>query len=256
VLPLYAVFGSPISHSLSPQMHNAAFTAEEMSAHYLPVEVAPTKLMAALHGFRVLGGVGVNLTRPLKETIVPFLQDLSPAAEAAKAANTIVWRDDGWIGDNTDIRALTAKVEPWLGRGRRALVVGSGGAARGSMVALHHLNMEVWVASRSPSDFGDRWIPLADMPTRRDWDVVVNATPLGQGGEDAWVYWPVLSPCQTVVVDWVYHPRETPLLEAADALHCPRVDGLELLIEQARWAWQLLFGRLGPAEAMRRAVQG
>lgn len=256
MLPLYAVFGSPIGHSLSPRIHNAAFAEAGILAHYLPVEVRRGDLVASLDAFRHLGGVGVNLTRPLKETIFPFLEDLSDLAETARAANTIVWRDHGWVGDNTDVRALIAKLEPLVGglAKRRALIIGSGGVARGSMVSLKHLGMEVWIASRQPVDWGDQWISLQEMPACADWEVVVNATPLGQHGEAHWTFWPSLSSGKTAVVDWVYHPRATPLLQLASSLDCPIVDGLELLIEQARWSWNLWFGQLAPRDAMTRAV--
>ena len=258
MLPLYAVFGSPIGHSLSPRIHNAAFGAEGIHAHYFPIEVQPSTLIHSLKAFRQLGGVGVNLTRPLKESIVPFLDDMTELAAAAQAANTIVWRDGAWHGDNTDVRAFVAKVGPTIAnRPRpRALVIGAGGVARGSVVGLRHLDVEVWVTSRRRAAFGDHWLPWLEMESSEmDWDIVINATPLGQHGEASWAIAPRLSKGKTVVVDWVYHPRDTWLLKLAVREGCLFVDGLDLLIEQARWSWQLWFGRLAPAEPMWKALE-
>lgn len=258
LLALYAVFGWPIGHSLSPRIHNAAFAEEKLQAHYFPVEVRPAGLIQALDNFRRLGGVGVNLTRPLKETVICFLDQLSPIALAAKAANTIVWREGEWSGDNTDVRALAFALKTLVRprKGARALIIGGGGVARGSAVALHSLDIPVWVASRRPVDFAEQWMAFDDLRAAPDFDVVINATPLGQVGEANWPARPRLIPGQTVVVDWVYHPRETALLQWAKEDSCPTVDGLHLLIEQARWSWQLWFDRMAPAQSMWNAVLG
>lgn len=255
-MALYAVFGSPIAHSRSPIIHNTAFAAESVRAYYFPVEVRPHDLIASLEAFRRLGGVGVNLTRPLKETIIPYLGELSESARLAAAANTIVFQDQRWIGDNTDVLALRALLAGRLATRERpkALIIGRGGVARGTWVALTALGCQIWGTARSTSGpWNIPWLAF-DAMDQEPWDIVVNATPLGQHGEDPWPRLPRLVDDHTVVVDWVYHPRETPLLEHAHRRNCPTIDGLELLVEQARWSWQLWFGRLAPGKPMRDAV--
>lgn len=256
MFPLYAVFGSPIGHSLSAQLHNAAFAAEGIEAHYVPVEVRPEGLVAALDAFRTLGGQGVNLTRPLKETVLPYLRGITAVAERAQAANTLVWRDGGWYGDNTDVQALVDALTQRIPRdARRALVVGAGGVALGTLVGLRPFDLEVTVAARSPGRLDQPVEPLTRLGENLPWDVVVNCTPLGQTGEPDWPVLPPLVPGRTVVVDWVYRPRRTALVQAAEAVGCPVIDGLELLIGQARHAWTLWFGHPGPDGPMREAVK-
>ncbi len=254
---LYAVFGSPIGHSLSPRIHNSAFAEEGMECAYIPVEVAPDRLLTALDAFARLGGRGVNLTRPLKETVFAYLDEVSPWAEAAGAANTLAYHLDGWYGDNTDVRALIDALNgPLADRPtRRALVVGAGGVARGSVVALRELGCEITVASRHKIDWPNcTWTAMTAVTRPAAWAVVVNATPLGQHGEANWPYLPHLVAGETIVVDWVYHPLRTTLIARAMELGCPTVDGIGLLIGQARWAWQTWFGRMGPEGPMVRAL--
>lgn len=109
---LFAVMGQPIAHSLSPVMHNQAFRQRDWPAFYFPVEAGPDQLTQKLAAFQSLGGVGANLTRPLKEVIVPLLREASPWVQRTGACNTIAWRDGGWVGDNTDVQALLEALPP------------------------------------------------------------------------------------------------------------------------------------------------
>ncbi len=257
-MELFAVFGQPIRHSLSPLMHNQAFVAEEKSAFYLPVSCPPEQLLAKLAGFRELGGHGANLTRPLKEHIVPHLSSYSPWVEKTGAANTIAWRSGGWIGDNTDVQALVSM----LSRASRAfqgnaLVLGQGGAAHASVAGLEALGYRVTVmARRSPKRV---WhTPWMDWEPESlhypPYDIVVNATPLGQQGESPWPVVPLFHP-ETTVVDWVYRPNVTLLIQQAAQSGARSIDGLSLLVRQAALSWSLWFGHEGPEEVMRDAVK-
>lgn len=252
---LYAVFGHPIGHSLSPDLHNAAFRAENTPCFYLPVDVLPDQLMPKLDAFRTLGGMGVNLTRPLKEIIVPQLMAQSEWVDRTQAANTVVWRDGGWVGDNTDVQALLMHVAPSRHPSRPALVIGSGGAARSSVAGLKYLGYDVHVAARHPEsvDFHDRVQSFQGIADPHDWAVIVNATPLGQQHESMWETFPEIS-LNTLVVDWVYRPRNTPLLQKAEQVGAPTLDGLTLLVDQARMAWKFWFGQMPSAETMWAAV--
>jgi len=251
---LFAVMGQPIAHSLSPVMHNQAFRQRDWPAFYFPVEAGPDQLPQKLAAFQSLGGVGANLTRPLKEVVVPLLREASPWVRRTGACNTILWRDGGWVGDNTDVQALLEALPP-ARPGDRALVLGAGGAAQASGVALAERGYHVTAAMRHP-----RSLPWAtsiiDWDERlkdAEWAVVINATPLGQAGEEALGHWPRPIP-GGIGVDWVYRPRWTPFLESVRQSGGRPIDGLTLLVEQARLAWRLWFQETAPAAPMWDAV--
>ncbi|WP_143570172.1 shikimate dehydrogenase family protein [Sulfobacillus thermosulfidooxidans] len=258
-MELFAVFGQPIHHSLSPQMHNAAFKYLDRPAFYLPVQCPPHELLQRLDAFRQLGGRGVNLTRPLKELIVPHLQSASSWVEKAQAANVIVWQEGSWVGDNTDVQALMASI-PDTGPhyfGKVAWVLGQGGVARASVVALEAQGYEVIVFGRRSSkpSWHHHWVEWDnDMFRHPRCDVFVNATPLGQIGEHSWDVRPEFDP-HTIVVDWVYRPNNTVLLTEGRQAGCQVVDGLSLLVKQAALSWQLWFGMPGPLDVMENAVR-
>lgn len=250
----FAVFGNPIVHSLSPHMHNAAFQAEKMESIYIPVTCSEPELVSKLDAFVVLGGYGVNLTRPLKERVISHLDSSSDWVLAAGAANTLWWTGNGWAGENTDCMALMEHLQPAIGR-QRALLLGAGGVARASYVVLRRLGYDVVVAARSPQDI--EWavevISWDERMQLNQLSVVVNATPLGQVGELQGADWPVPR-AGGVAVDWVYRPRDTVFLQKARDHHSRVVDGLMLLVSQASFAWQPWFHRHGPWKVMWDAV--
>lgn len=258
-MELFAVFGRPIHHSLSPQMHNAAFKYSDRPAFYFPVECSPAELSYRLDAFRQLNGRGANLTRPLKELIIPHLREKTPWVEKTQAANVVAWQEDGWIGDNTDVQALVAAIPPAALSyfGGVAWVLGQGGAARASTVALQERGYDVVVFGRASTrpvwhDRWERWNYAKFLQPQCD--VFVNATPIGQMGEARWPIEPQFD-VHTVVVDWVYRPNITPLVEKGRQVGCTVVDGLSLLIEQAVFSWKLWFGYNGPYHVMKKAVQ-
>jgi shikimate dehydrogenase len=253
---LYAVLGHPIAHSLSPAMHRAGFARSgRPHCYYIPIDVDPESLADVLAAFRRLGGHGLNLTRPLKEVAFrsDWLRYRDPWAERAGAVNTLVWREDaGWHGFNTDAPALAAAVAERMSRPERVLIFGGGGVARASHAAF--ADSEVTVAARRPVDWA-RWIPWVDgLELAHRFDVVVNATPLGQMGERGWDKLPAFARGQGAV-DWVYAPRHTPFLSAAAGAGAWRVDGLELLARQAALAWIPWFGQAGDWQVMLEAVR-
>lgn len=264
---LYAVFGRPILHSLSPKIHQAGF--REMGWHhryYVPVDVGPGQLEQAVHAFERLGGLGINLTRPLKEEALraSWIGGRDDWAQEAGAVNTLTWRAGQWFGANTDAPALSDRLQSGSHRGRRALVLGAGGAARATVVALLHAGLHVTVASRrakpawtisagvmAPEPGWVSW--THGMASLGDFDVVVNATPLGQAGEPSWDSVLAFRPRQTVV-DWVYAPRQTAFLATARAAGAETLDGLELLVRQAGLAWHHWFSVRPPWQALGDAV--
>ncbi|MCY0880858.1 MAG: shikimate dehydrogenase [Firmicutes bacterium] len=250
-LGLYAVFGSPIAHSLSPELHNAAFHQLQMNHLYFKAEVRPVDLLQKMSAFRQLGGQGLNLTRPLKELVVPYLSQKTAWVKQTGAANTVVWTAKGWSGDNTDVQALMRYLPQAPGRDR-ALVIGTGGAARASAVAAGMKGYHITALSRHPRRiaWADDVIGWEQWPLcAKQYAVVINASPLGQCREDSWPAMPDFVP-RTFVVDWVYRPVRTALIQAAVDRHCAVVDGWTLLKAQARIAWQLWFGFEAPGFVM------
>ena len=131
----YGILGYPVGHSLSPVMQNAAFAQMKFDAAYLPFEVRPEDLRAALDGVRALGIAGVNVTIPHKEAVLAYLDDVDPEAAAIGAVNTVVNRDGRLIGYNTDGAGFLAALKSearFVPKKRNVLILGAGGAARGS----------------------------------------------------------------------------------------------------------------------------
>lgn len=263
-----AVIGSPVHHSLSPAIHNAAFAAAGLDWVYVAFEVAPGRTAHALEAVRTLGLGGLSVTMPHKDDIAVAVDRLDPTAAALAAVNTVVVERDGTlVGHNTDgagfIDSLRADggVEP---RGRRVVVVGAGGAARAVVAALARAGAaEVVVVNRTPAR-GEVAAalagPVARVGTPDDVsraEVVVNATSVGMAGVGAAGELPVdpdrLHAGQ-VVVDLVYHPLDTLLLQAARAVGAVAVDGLGMLVHQAAHQQRLWTGCSPDVTVMRAAA--
>ncbi|MDF1564929.1 MAG: shikimate dehydrogenase [Deltaproteobacteria bacterium] len=279
---LLGVLGSPIAHSASPAMQQAGLAAMGIDATYLPFEVQPEQLPAALEGLSALGALGANLTAPLKEAAARHLSRLEPTAARLGAVNTLVRAPQGrgrtgaaagFVGHNTDLPAFEAALAPLLAtdRPRRALVFGAGGTAATSLVALARCGFEeIVLLARTPErgqDLADR-LQAADLLEKVSLEigasgdhpapaqVVVNATPLGRSGDRPAVPRRHLREAR-LVVDWVYRPGGTALIAAAAERGIATVDGAELLFAQGVRALALWAGREpGPKveRAMRRAL--
>lgn len=253
---LFAVFGHPIEHSLSPVIHNIGFAARHMSSYYFPIDCTPPQLADKLEAFRLIGGRGVNLTRPLKEDVLHWVGVGDDWVAEAGAANTLVAQDTEWKSANTDCQALFALLTSvGLSSSGTALILGSGGAARASAAVLRRFGCRVVAAVRTPRacDWADQVILWDERLEPRPWRVVVNATPIGQTGEGQESRWP-MPIAKGLAVDWVYRPNQTAFLTAARHHGAYVLDGLSLLVEQAALAWSVWFGEDGPREVMREAV--
>ncbi len=265
------MIGSPVRHSLSPSIFNAAFLAAGLDWVYLAFEVPEGAAGLAMAGVRALGLEGLSVTMPHKAAVIVGLDSLSRDAEALGAVNCISRRGALLHGDNTDgvgfIDAL--RVDEGIEvSGARCVVVGAGGAGRAVTRALAQagaasivvINRSVGPAERAVALAG----PRARVGTSDDFevaDLVVNATPLGMGvvvstaGEPEPLPVDVtrLGPGQ-VVIDLVYHPAITPLLAAAHERGLRAVNGLGMLIHQAAHAFRLWTNEDPPLEAMSAAA--
>ena len=265
-----AVVGSPIRHSLSPVVFNAAFAATDLDWAYAAFEVEAGSGAAALDAMRVFGLAGLSVTMPLKEEVAAAVDELSDDAAALGAVNCVVPVEglSGRLrGESTDgegfVRSLRdAGFDP---SGARCAVVGAGGAARAVVVALaRHGAARVAVANRT-AERAQRAAELAggvgavlgpvDLAAELGAvDLVVNATSVGMGGSGSPLSADGLRSGQ-VVADLVYQPVRTPLLESAAAAGCRTVDGVGMLVHQAALAFQHWTGLEAPFAAMSGAAQ-
>lgn len=266
---LAGIFGWPIAHSRSPLIHNHWLAAYGIDGAYLPFAVQPDDLAAALSVLAKLGIGGVNLTIPHKEAALPLLDQVDAAARRIGAVNTIVVQADGGLhGSNTDafgfLEGLRETLPGWTGREGPAVVLGAGGAARAVIVALTDCGApEVRIVNRTRAraealaaelggplgvcDWSERDRTLAEA------SLLVNATSLGMRGGASLDIGLEALPAAAIVCDIVYVPLKTPLLAAAEARGHPTVDGLAMLLHQARPGFAAWFGRDPDVTAALRA---
>ena len=268
------IIGYPLTYTLSPNMHNAALKEVALDYRYLPFVVAPEHLASAIAGIRALGIAGVNVTMPHKETVIEFLDEISPEARMIGAVNTIHNVDGHLKGYNTDatgfIRSLREElVDP---EGRHAIILGVGGAARAVAVALInegvasitllgrtvekveafkvHLLGSFGQFSIKTLSFDDDLADIFEVG-----DLVVNATPIGM--KDSTDLLPV--PLEHIdsrhfIYDLIYTPSETTLITAAKDKGAKAVNGLGMLLYQAATAFELWTGTPAPIAIMRDAL--
>ena len=264
-----AVIGSPVSHSRSPLLANAAFQAAGLDWACVAFEVSPGAAREAVAAMRTLSLGGLMVTMPHKGDVIPWLDRLSPAAAALGAVNSIAWEGTELVGDNTDGPGLLASLRVDSGidpSGLRCAVIGAGGAARSVVWALAAAGAaEVIVVNRTQekaevaaalAGTSGRVGSPADVVVA---DLVINATSVGMGaGSDADGPLPMdpglLGPHQTVV-DLVYMPLKTPLLRAAAARGANPVDGLGMLVHQAALSIKRWTGIDPDLAAMARAAR-
>jgi shikimate dehydrogenase len=270
-----AVVGDPVRHSLSPAIHNAAFAALGLDWSYVAFTVPAGNGAAAAEAMRTLGLSGLSVTMPLKAEMAAAVDRVTAAAGALGAVNTVSWSGRELLGSNTDgagfLDALRVD-EGFDPAGCRAVVVGAGGAARAVVVALADAGArEVVVVNRS-SERAEHAVALAPKSARigvedeiDGADVIVNATPIGMrgatvttlDGQPARVTMP-FDPVRVgrgqIVVDLIYHPPVTELLDAVRQRGAVAVGGLGMLIHQAAHQLRLWTGEDPPLEVMSAAA--
>jgi shikimate dehydrogenase len=258
-----AVIGSPVAHSLSPAIHNAAFAAAGVDWVYTAFEVAPGQAAAALDAMRTLGIGGLSVTMPHKVDVATAVDELDPAAAALNSVNTVVRLSDGRLrGHSTDGAGFVAALaERGIDlAGCSIAVVGAGAAGRAVIDAVARAGVrEIIVINRSP-DAAAQAVALAGDRGRvgrfseiASADVVVNATSIGMGTTDL-PFDPALLTATQIVADLVYHPIDTALLVAARDRGAVTVDGLGMLIHQAALQQHLWLGTVPDVGVMREAA--
>jgi len=258
------VIGWPVSHSLSPRMHNAAFRALGLDWAYLAFPIDPDHVSDAVRGLFRAGCSGLNVTIPHKHAVIECCSAVTAAVDAIGAANTLIPDGDGGMtGDNTDaegfLRALD-EASPLDLDGADVLLIGAGGAARAVAFALKGRGARLRVANRTE----DKAAALGEVVpfTRQAMEdaaataaLVVNSTSLGMGSGEVPLDLPLesLGP-QTVAYDLVYRAEATPWLAAAAARGARTVDGLGMLLHQGAAAFRQWTGVEPPLDAMRAGL--
>lgn len=271
-----AVIGDPVSHSLSPQLHNAAFQAQGMDMVYVAFRVRREDLAAAIQGVRALGIRGLSVTMPHKVDIIPLLDHVEAAAAFVGSVNTVVNESGELIGHSTDgpgaLRALRAAgVDP---AGKEILLLGSGGAARAIAFALAGLippprlrilgiepeelrTLEADLRERTAAGVTSAALEPENLAAAvQQVEIIVHATPVGMTPRTAESLIPaeLISP-HHVVFDSVYTPLETQLLKDAKSAGAKVVPGLGMFVHQAAIQFELWTGAPAPVEVMERTVR-
>jgi len=267
---LCAVFGSPIAHSASPTMHNAAFAALGLDWRYLAFEVNPKNLRAAIDGAKAMGFAGINLTVPHKLLAVEMVDELDESANKWGAVNTIKFTEKSAAGFNTDGDAITQSLREDLKlelRGAKVLLLGAGGAGSTAALKLATENVaELFLVNRTEEkadaiagEIIERFpaVKVSVGYPKANVDLILNATSLGLKPDDP-------SPLdekqfslkQTrAVYDMIYRPAETKLLAAAKKSGCKTANGLGMLLHQGAKAFEIWTGKTAPLNVMRRALE-
>ncbi len=269
------VIGDPIEHSRSPQMHNAAFAKAGLDYVYVPFHVRSDGLAQAIAGFKALNVVGINVTLPHKQAVIPYLTSISREAELIGAVNTLTFLEDGIHGDNTDapgvLRALEENGALSIPVGEDVVVLGAGGAARAVVVAFALAGVaSITIVNRTT----EKAIALAAEMQRK-----TNVPMQGMGLTDTRVSAAVrqstllvntatasmdLTQPLLISVDWlqpnaivydiVYTPSVTPLMAAAAERGCQTLGGIGMLIHQGAIAFEKWTGIAPCTQTMQQAL--
>ena len=272
---IVGIIGEPITHSRSPQIHNAAIAALGLDYVYVPFHVQPDDLGAAIEGFKAANVVGINVTIPHKQYVIPYLDEISREATLIGAVNTVIFKDGAISGENTDAPGfLQAMQEDGLDvpQGGSAVVIGAGGSARAIVVALALAGVRmICIANRTVS----RAVALAtDLSEKTGVSIygiglddsklsdavgtsqlIVNTASTSMDVSHPLLIDPEWLEPQSIVYDIVYTPPETRLLRAAAEKDCHTIGGLGMLVHQGAIAFERWTGINPPVEIMRQALQ-
>ncbi len=260
--PIYAVFGDPIAHSLSPLMHNSAFSAVEYNGVYLAFRVESAEIIVS--SMKNLGLKGASITIPHKITVMDHLDHIDPMAEKIGAVNTIVNKDGVLTGYNTDgsgaVKALREKTKI---EKKNIAIIGAGGAARAIGFETVSRRGRVTIFNRSATrgeklalEIGADFYPLSDF-SKKSHEILINTTPIGMAPNTEKM--PINKNDlvkDMVVMDAVYNPLKTTLLQTAEVAGCTVISGVYMFIYQGVTQFELWTGKSAPVQVMSDVVIG
>lgn len=258
------ILGYPVDHSLSPAIFNYVFQKLNLNWCYLPFPFPSThKISYFLECFKELNFVGLNVTMPYKEAVVPFLDEVSAFARIAEAVNVIHLQDGALVGYNTDGRGFvdSLKEVEEEGKDKTVVVLGAGGAARSAVLSLAMEGVKKIILVNRTQERGEKLVNLLRLrfpqieavavglsseakPFLAEADILVNATPVGMDGSSLPLDIETLSslPPSSLVYDMIYSPLETPLLKWAKDTNRRSLNGLPMLLLQAQGSFQVWEG--------------
>ena len=256
---LLGVVGSPVAHSLSPRMHNAAFTAADLNYRYLPFEV--TSIAEFLPVISDLPLHGLSVTLPHKEKILSYLDEVDEMARGVGAVNTVVKSWNRLEGYNTDVEAALAPLRSAMTlKGKKVAVLGAGGAARALVFGLMREKARVTIFNRTASrartlarEFGARHLPWERLRSFRC-DLLINATSVGLDPETGVTPVPATWIAAPHVYDIIYNPPETLLLKRARARGAMVYGGVDMFVAQGAAQYRMFTDHEPPVDVMRRTV--
>lgn len=272
---IYGILGHPITHTLSPTMHNAAFEAARLDAVYLPMPVAPDNLEKVLEALPCAGVLGVNVTLPHKQTILSMMDHLSEEANLVCAVNTVAFKDGKSYGFNTDGAGFLKSLEEdgkFKAKGKKVLILGAGGAARAVAVALAQTAVRqllIYNRTRDRAELLAKHIahhfPYCSVEVLEEYqtrsredleliDLVVNTTSLGLKRNDPIPISPIFFRKGILFYDLIYH-GETQWLKAARKMKMRTLNGLGMLLFQGALSFEKWTGKKAPIAVMRNALK-
>lgn len=272
-IKVYGLFGYPLRHSLSAEMHNAAFRTLGIPAIYLPFERNPKQFLKLVRSKRRMILDGFNLTIPHKESILPYLNKIDPAAKLVGAVNTVKRDGNHWTGYNTDVFGFLAglKEAKFHPRGKKAVILGAGGAARSVIVALAKSGIrEIVIINRTSKrgkslarEFKKKFPKIIFRNVvwglkleLENSNILVNATSIGLKSKDRSLIRKSDFPKRKILVyDLIYHMSKTPLLKLASRLGHKIKNGETMLLMQGARACEIWTGKKAPLNVMRKALQ-
>jgi len=261
---IIGIFGDPIEHTLSPLIHNEAFSYLGLDYCYVAFNVKKDKLKEATEAIRALNIRGVNITVPHKETVIQYIDEVSDEAKNIGAVNTILNNEGILKGFNTDVNGfiLSLKDEGISIKNKNFLILGAGGAAKAIVYGILKEGGKVYIYNRTPSKalaikekfkkFGFIEIVEMDKSVTEKIDVIVNATSLGLKKDDPMPLNPELIKPEHVYCDIVY--PETPLMREAEQIGCKVVGGIGMLLWQAAFAFKIWTEVEAPIEIMKKTL--
>lgn len=271
---IVGIFGDPIQHTRSPQMHNAAFQALKLDYIYVPFQVTPENLSKAVKSLPSLGIKGINVTIPHKEKILDYLDELDPDAQAISAVNTVVTYEQRLKGYNTDGKGFVKSLqdENVTVQGKQVLLLGAGGAARAVGIQLAREGVSaIFISNRTlkkaehlAQDIQDRTslsqvkvIEFKDNELKKylnQMDIVINTTSVGMSVEESPLREVTEFSSKQIVCDLIYKPPKTKLLEMAERQGAKIINGSGMLVYQGALAFQLWTQISPPIEVMKSAL--
>ncbi|MBI1821704.1 MAG: shikimate dehydrogenase [Nitrospirae bacterium] len=271
-----AIIGHPVSHSLSPQMHQAAFDALGLDYCYIPFDILPKDLEQAVYSLTLLGFLGFNVTIPHKEKMVSLVDKISPEASIIGAVNTVRIHKGKLWGFNTDgpgfVESLRKKWS-FSPKNKRIVLLGAGGAAKAVATQLCFEKVKsIGIVNRTPSKRSvlkkqlNQYFPEIEVvtfsyhePDLKTFiqcsDLLINATSVGLHAGAASPVPPDFFHRKLKVYDLIYNPRMTPFLEEAKQNGCPILNGSSMLVFQGALAFKIWTGKMPPVSLMAKSIQ-